>query len=74
MHVSNNYRAPYIYVECKNYTGDPANPELGQLAGRVSNRRGQVGILFCRKLKDKELFISTMPRHGRRRSGLHYSP
>lgn len=53
----NGYFAPYVLVECKNYTADPANPELDQLAGRFSNRRGQVGLLVCRRLVDKELFI-----------------
>ena len=30
---------PYVYVECKNYTGEVANPEIDQLSGRFSNRR-----------------------------------
>lgn len=52
------YFAPYILVECKNYSGDPANPELDQLIGRFSARRGRVGFLVCRKIDDKDLFIS----------------
>jgi hypothetical protein len=55
-HVRDNYVAAYIPVECKNYSGDPANPELDQLAGRFSNLRGWVGILCCRKLEDRHLF------------------
>ena len=43
---------PYVYVECKNYTGEVANPEIDQLSGRFSNRRGRVGILTCRELED----------------------
>lgn len=43
---------PYIYVECKNYTGEVANPEIDQLSGRFSNRRGKVGILTCRELEE----------------------
>ena len=49
--------APYVYVECKNYSKDLANPELDQLAGRFSPRRGKMGILACRHLADKERFL-----------------
>lgn len=52
-----NYRAPYMYVECKNYSGDPANPELDQLSGRFSPDRGKVGLLVCRKIENKTLFL-----------------
>jgi hypothetical protein len=55
--VATHYKAPYVFVECKNYTGDPGNPELDQLAGRFSPGRGQVGILACRNFKDRDLFI-----------------
>lgn len=47
----------YVFVECKNYTGKVANEELDQLSGRFSNRRGKIGILTCRILDDKDLFI-----------------
>lgn len=49
---------PFIFVECKNYTGEVANPELDQLSGRFSNRRGRVGILACRTLDDKNAFMN----------------
>jgi hypothetical protein len=55
--IRRNYQCPYIFVECKNYVGDPENPELDQLAGRFSPSRGRVGILLCRKLLDRELFM-----------------
>jgi hypothetical protein len=49
--------APKVSVECKNYSSDPANPELDQLSGRFSNRRGNLGLLVCRSFKDKALFL-----------------
>lgn len=55
--LRNNYFAPYVIVECKNYSGDPENPELDQLSGRFGNRRGQFGLLVCRNIEDKALFM-----------------
>lgn len=43
----------FIAVECKNYSGDVANPEVDQLAGRFSPSRGKVGILVYRKVQNK---------------------
>ncbi len=37
------YHAPYISVECKNYSTDPVNPEFDQLLGRLNRKRGFVG-------------------------------
>lgn len=45
-----------IIIECKNYSKDIANPELDQIAGRFSSRRGKFGIICCRSLDNKELF------------------
>lgn len=51
-----NWPTPYIHFECKNYREDPANPELDQLAGRFSPRRGRFGILVARTIADKSRF------------------
>jgi hypothetical protein len=52
-----HYPAANVFVECKNFAADPANPELDQLAGRFSPSRGSFGLLVCRRLDNKDLFI-----------------
>lgn len=51
---------PYIAVECKNYTEDPNNPELDQLIGRFSRKRGRFGILVCRKIDDEPKLLKRL--------------
>ena len=51
---------PYVSVECKNYTEDPANPELDQLQGRFSRKRGRFGILVCREIKDPDRLLKRL--------------
>lgn len=55
--VARHHPASYVMIECKNFNGDPANPELDQLAGRFGPSRGVFGLLLCRELKDRDLFI-----------------
>lgn len=50
-----HYPSPQIFVECKNYGKEVANPEVDQLSGRFSPSRGKVGILICRSISNKEL-------------------
>lgn len=52
-----NIPCPYIFVECKNYTKDVANPELDQLGGRFSVNSGKVGFIVCRSIDNMDLFI-----------------
>lgn len=49
---------PYMFIECKNYSTDPVNPELDQLAGRFGVHRGSVGFIVCRTFANRDLFIS----------------
>lgn len=57
LHDIHKITSRYIFIECKNYSDDPKNPELDQLAGRFSVNSSNFGILVCRKVDDKELFI-----------------
>jgi hypothetical protein len=49
--------APYISVECKNYSTDPVNPEFDQLLGRLNRKRGFIGIMTCRHIEDRGLIL-----------------
>ena len=55
LNILHRIRCPYIFVECKNYSTDPKNPELDQLIGRFHDNRGRFGILVCRTVVDKPL-------------------
>lgn len=57
LHNIHHIPCPYLFVECKNYDGDPSNPELDQLSGRFSPNKGKVGLLLCRQISNLDLFI-----------------
>lgn len=58
LHRVHQISCPYIFVECKNYSSDPTNPELDQLAGRFSPNRGRFGLLLCRTIENMNLFLA----------------
>lgn len=47
-----------IMVECKNYSSDPANPELDQISGRFADHRGWLGLLTFRVTGDMDMFVA----------------
>jgi len=57
MHQVFKIFCPFIFIECKNYGRDVANPEIDQLSGRFSATRGQFGILMCRSIQDETLLL-----------------
>jgi hypothetical protein len=48
---------PIIFIECKNYSSDLANPEFDQISGRLNKRRGMFGIIVCRKIEDRNRIV-----------------
>jgi hypothetical protein len=54
--IAKHYTAPQLFIECKNYGGEVANPELDQLSGRFGRSRGEVGFLVCRRFDNKARF------------------
>ncbi|HET6274555.1 MAG TPA: hypothetical protein VFE16_01290 [Candidatus Cybelea sp.] len=55
--VNDNYGAPTVTMECKNYSADPRNPEVDQLAGRFNAGRGWFGVLLCRSVNNMDLLL-----------------
>ena len=58
-YLAAHYPAAMIFVECKNYGKEVANPEFDQLAGRFSPSRGTFGMLVCRKVADPAKLIKS---------------
>ena len=52
--MSAQTRASSIFMECKNYTEDPANNEFDQLAQRFGHQRGRLGFLLCRTVENRQ--------------------
>lgn len=50
--------ALYVPFECKNYSGDIANPEIDQLAGRFGQQRGHLGFITCRTITNPHLALA----------------
>ena len=67
------YGAHKVIVECKNYSDDPANPEVDQLAGRMRPEFGKFGILVCRRAENMELLVRRC-QDARRNQGLLLVP
>jgi hypothetical protein len=57
--VHNSYEIPaqFIFVECKNYNRELANPEVDQINGRFSVNAGKVGLLLFRNADDFERLV-----------------
>jgi transposase InsO family protein len=51
-HTAHNIASRQIMVECKNYSKDPANPEIDQLSGRFGANRGKLGMMLYRTVED----------------------
>lgn len=56
-HTAHQIASNWIMVECKNYSSDPANPEVDQLAGRFSINRGKLGMLLYRDVANYDLLL-----------------
>lgn len=58
LHTTYQTPAQFIFVECKNYSREVANPEIDQLSGRFSMNRGKFGLLLCRAVEDMDKLLA----------------
>lgn len=56
--LGRNYSGSYVFVECKNFGEELGNPEVDQIAMRMSKQRGMFGMIVCRKVEDRKLMLS----------------
>ena len=47
--------SPNVFIECKNYTSDPANPEVDQIANQLKKERGMFALLIYRTCGNRAL-------------------
>ncbi|MBI7340698.1 hypothetical protein JEV24_13745 [Pseudomonas aeruginosa] len=57
LHMIHKIPCAYVIAECKNYSKDIRNPELDQMIGRLTVNRGKLGIIACRNIDNKKLFL-----------------
>jgi hypothetical protein len=57
LNTLHHVHCPKIFIECKNYGKEIGNPEIDQLIGRFSAKRGRFGIVVCRSISDRKLII-----------------
>jgi hypothetical protein len=55
--LARSYRCPYVFVECKNFGEELGNPEVDQIAMRLSDHRGMFGMVVCRRIEDRALLL-----------------
>lgn len=53
----------YIVLEAKNFTLDPGNREVDQLASRLNKKVSNFGILTCRNIKNEKLMLQRCQYH-----------
>lgn len=57
-HTAHQIASNLVMVECKNYSKDPANPEIDQIQGRFSINRGKLGLLVFRDVVNYDLLVT----------------